>query len=82
RRTKSHDLCKRCGQRAFHKQHKRCGSCGYPAAKMRSYGWSVKAKRRRTTGSGRMRYMKTVYSRFNTGFKSVSPHNSRLWVDV
>ena len=31
--------------------------------------WSVKAIRRKTTGSGRMRYMKTVQRRFNNGFR-------------
>jgi large subunit ribosomal protein L37e len=35
-----------------------CASCGYPAAKIRSYNWSVKAKRRKTTGTGRMSYLK------------------------
>ncbi|KAG9033829.1 60S ribosomal protein L37A [Tulasnella sp. JGI-2019a] len=69
RRVKSHDLCKRCGNRAFHKQHKQCASCGYPKAKIRSYGWSVKAKRRRTTGTGRMRYLKEVPARFKGGFR-------------
>ncbi|SGZ21243.1 BQ5605_C021g09346 [Microbotryum silenes-dioicae] len=36
RHTKTHTLCRRCGRRAFHKQHKSCASCGYPAAKIRS----------------------------------------------
>ncbi|KAG8924018.1 60S ribosomal protein L37 [Tulasnella sp. 408] len=48
---------------------------------MRSYGWSVKAKRRRTTGTGRMRYLKTVNRRFNTGFKedgvAIKPRKKR-----
>jgi ribosomal protein L37E len=26
-----------------------CAQCGYPAAKMRSYNWGLKAKRRMTT---------------------------------
>jgi hypothetical protein len=37
-----------------------CSACGYPAAKIRSYNWGQKAKRRKTTGTGRMRYLKTV----------------------
>lgn len=31
--------------------------------------WSEKAKRRRTTGTGRMRYLKTVHRRFLNGFQ-------------
>lgn len=56
-----------------------CASCGYPSAKMRHYEWGQKAKRRHTTGTGRMRYLKvrfyllyrcTVYSshHFHTRF--------------
>ena len=32
----THSLCRRCGRRSMHKQHKTCASCGYPAAKLRS----------------------------------------------
>ena len=28
--------------RRFHIQKKKCASCGYPAAKMRKYNWSVR----------------------------------------
>lgn len=35
-----------------------CASCGFPAAKTRSFEWGQKAKRRHTTGTGRMSYMK------------------------
>ncbi|BGO92616.1 hypothetical protein NBRC10512_008163 [Rhodotorula toruloides] len=69
RHTKSHTLCRRCGRRSFHKQHKSCASCGYPAAKLRSYEWGQKAKRRHTTGTGRMRYLKGVSRRFKNGFR-------------
>jgi large subunit ribosomal protein L37e len=31
--------------------------------------WSEKAKRRHTTGTGRMRYLKLVHRRFLNGFK-------------
>ncbi|KAF7234936.1 60S ribosomal protein L37 [Varanus komodoensis] len=31
--------------------------------------WSAKAKRRNTTGTGRMRYLKKVYRRFRNGFR-------------
>ena len=46
-----------------------CGQCGYPSAKLRSYEWGQKAKRRKTTGTGRMRYLKTVSRRFKNGFR-------------
>ena len=38
---------------------------------MRSYEWGQKAKRRKTTGTGRMRYLKTVSRRFKNGFRYV-----------
>ncbi|KAL6306224.1 ribosomal protein L37e-domain-containing protein, partial [Sparassis latifolia] len=76
RHTKSHTLCRRCGNRAFHKQHKECAQCGYPRAKLRSYEWGQKAKRRKTTGTGRMRYLKTVSRRFKNGFRCVPPSPS------
>ncbi|KAL1945022.1 hypothetical protein VTO73DRAFT_2642 [Trametes versicolor] len=71
RHTKSHTLCRRCGNRAFHKQHKECAQCGYPSAKLRSFEWGQKAKRRKTTGTGRMRYLKEVSRRFKNGFRCV-----------
>ncbi|PPR06067.1 hypothetical protein CVT24_004225 [Panaeolus cyanescens] len=46
-----------------------CASCGYPSAKIRSYEWGQKAKRRKTTGTGRMRYLKDVSRRFKNGFR-------------
>ena len=46
-----------------------CSACGYPGAKTRKYGWSVKAIRRKTTGTGRMRHMSTVHRRFRNGFR-------------
>jgi large subunit ribosomal protein L37e len=67
--NKSHSLCRRCGQRSFHNQKKTCAQCGYPAAKMRSFEWGQKAKRRMTTGTGRMRYLKTLSRRFKNGFR-------------
>jgi large subunit ribosomal protein L37e len=70
RHKKSHGLCPRCGKRSFHLQKKRCAACGYPAAKIRSYEWSKKAKRRRAPGTGRMKYLKTRPRRFKNGFRS------------
>ncbi|KAG0060980.1 60S ribosomal protein L37A, partial [Linnemannia elongata] len=68
RHTKSHTLCRRCGRRSFHNQKKTCAQCGYPAAKLRSYNWSEKATRRKTTGTGRMRHLSDVNRRFKNGF--------------
>ena len=36
---------------------------------MRSYNHQAKAIRRRTTGTGRMRYLKTLPRRFKNGFR-------------
>ncbi|EIF49404.1 60s ribosomal protein l37 [Brettanomyces bruxellensis AWRI1499] len=49
---------------------KTCASCGYPASKMRRYNWAAKAKRRRTTGTGRMSYLKYVSRKFKNHFQS------------
>jgi len=69
RHNKSHTTCRRCGKVSFHIQKKRCSSCAYPAAKRRSFNWGAKAQGRRTTGTGRMRYMKTLTRRFKNGFR-------------
>ncbi|KAL0441534.1 UNVERIFIED_CONTAM: 60S ribosomal protein L37-1 [Sesamum radiatum] len=69
RRNKTHTLCVRCGRRSFHLQKSRCAACTYPAARKRTYNWSVKAIRRKTTGTGRMRYLRHVPCRFKTNFR-------------
>ncbi|KAL0837504.1 hypothetical protein Bca101_089394 [Brassica carinata] len=83
RRNKSHTLCVRCGRRSFHIQKSRCSACAYPAARKRTlfpdaldihfvfnnHNWSVKAIRRKTAGTGRMRYLKNVPRRFKTCFR-------------
>ena len=69
RTSKSHTTCRRCGRRSFHIQKGVCSSCGYPAKKMRRYNWGAKAKRRRTDGTGRMKYLKTMSRRFKNGFR-------------
>ncbi|KAK6941519.1 Ribosomal protein L37e [Dillenia turbinata] len=69
RRNKTHTLCIRCGRRSFHLQKSRCGACGYPSARIRKYNWSVKAIRRKTTGTGRMRYLRHVPVRFKSNFR-------------
>uniref|UniRef100_A0A8C5TQT7 Large ribosomal subunit protein eL37 n=1 Tax=Malurus cyaneus samueli TaxID=2593467 RepID=A0A8C5TQT7_9PASS len=65
----SHTLCRRCGSKAYHLQKSTCGKCGYPAKRKRNYNWSAKAKRRNTTGTGRMRHLKRVYRRFRNRFR-------------
>ncbi|KAJ6264166.1 60S ribosomal protein L37A [Drechslerella dactyloides] len=77
RHNKSHTMCRRCGRRSLHVQKHTCSSCGYPAAKTRKYNWSEKAKRRKTTGTGRMRYLKGVSRRFKNGFQTGAPANAR-----
>ncbi|XP_028404559.1 probable 60S ribosomal protein L37-A [Dendronephthya gigantea] len=69
RHNKSHTLCVRCGRSSFHIQKKRCSQCAYPKQRMRKYNWSVKAQRRRTTGTGRMKHLKIVQRRFKNGFR-------------
>ncbi|KAI6690036.1 hypothetical protein NL676_026864 [Syzygium grande] len=68
RRNKTHTLCVRCGRRSFHLQKSRCGACGFPSARKRKYNWSVKAIRRKTTGTGRMKYLRHLPRRFKSGF--------------
>ncbi|KAG7481429.1 hypothetical protein MATL_G00066710 [Megalops atlanticus] len=69
RRNKTHTLCRRCGSKAYHLQKSTCGKCGYPSKRKRKYNWSAKAKRRSTTGTGRMRHLKVVFRRFRNGFR-------------
>ena len=78
RHNKSHTLCSRCGRRSLHIQKKTCASCGYPAAKTRSFNWGAKAKRRKTTGTGRMQYLKHISRRFKNGFQTGSPKASSV----
>ena len=57
-----------------------CAQCGYPSAKLRSYNWGLKAKRRKTTGTGRMQYLKHVSRRFKNNFRCVFPFLSLLFL--
>ncbi|KAH6877957.1 ribosomal protein L37e-domain-containing protein [Alternaria rosae] len=77
RHNKTHTLCRRCGQRSLHIQKHTCASCGYPAAKTRKFNWGEKAKRRKTTGTGRMRYLKTVNRKFSNGFQTGTPKGAK-----
>merc|ERR1711893_116098 len=69
RHNKTHTLCRRCGRSSYHIQKKTCAQCGYPSKRLRSYNWSEKAKRRKTTGTGRMKHLKKVNRRFRNGFR-------------
>ena len=69
RHNKTHTLCRRCGRSSYHIQKKLCSACGYPNASVRKYNWSVKAKRRKTTGTGRMKHLKNVFRRARNGFR-------------
>lgn len=42
RHTKVHCECRRCGDKSYHIQNKRCSSCGFPDKKMRRYNWAEK----------------------------------------
>mmetsp|Transcript_5199 Transcript_5199/g.7518 ORF Transcript_5199/g.7518 Transcript_5199/m.7518 type:complete len:88 (+) Transcript_5199:156-419(+) len=68
RHNKSHTTCRRCGKVSYHIQKKTCSSCGYPASKIRN-PTNIKTRGRRTIGTGRMRYMKTMTRRFKNGFR-------------
>ncbi|KAB0377983.1 hypothetical protein FD755_009561 [Muntiacus reevesi] len=76
-RNKMHALCPCCGSKACHLQKSACGKCGCPAKPKRKYSWSDKAKRRNTTGPGRMQHLKSVYSRFRHGFREEQHLNPR-----
>jgi len=39
RHNKTHTLCRRCGRSSYHIQKHKCSSCGYPAARKRTYQW-------------------------------------------
>ena len=67
--NKTHTACRRCGKTSFHRQKKSCSSCAYPQAKIRHFEWAQKAKRRRTTGTGRMRSLKDMPRKFKNGFR-------------
>ncbi|GFT27470.1 probable 60S ribosomal protein L37-A [Nephila pilipes] len=69
RHNKSHTLCRRCGRSSYHIQKSRCAQCGYPKQRLRHYNWSVKGKRRKTTGTGRLRHLKVVWIKFKNGFR-------------
>mmetsp|Transcript_30469 Transcript_30469/g.35202 ORF Transcript_30469/g.35202 Transcript_30469/m.35202 type:complete len:85 (+) Transcript_30469:33-287(+) len=70
RHGRTHILCRRCGRNAYHVQWERCAACAYPRSSRRRFNWSVKAIKRRRTGTGRCRYLKEVNRRIKNHFKT------------
>merc|ERR1719352_1509159 len=78
--THSHMISRFTGRSNFHKQNKKdAQSGGGVHAKKRRYNWSVKAKRRNTTGTGRCRYVKHVNRKEKNGYPPAArlPRRSR-----
>ena len=44
---------------------------------MKAVNWSEKGMRRKTTGTGRMQYLKNVARRFKNGFQTGQPKGAR-----
>ncbi|KAI4835390.1 hypothetical protein E4T44_08600, partial [Aureobasidium sp. EXF-8845] len=63
--------------RSLHVQKHTCSNCGYPSASIRKYNWGEKAKRRKTTGTGRMRTLKLVSRKFSNGFRTGTPKGAK-----
>lgn len=57
---------------SYHKQNHTCAACGYPAARTRKYGWATKTQQRKGTGTGRMRYLKTIPRVFKNQIKGLA----------
>lgn len=57
---------------SYHLQKKTCAGCGYPATRLRKYGWSLKTQQRKGTGTGRMRYLKTIPRIFKNKIKNAA----------
>lgn len=46
-RGKTHIMCRRCGNRSYHKKRKTCAHCGFGRTKkMNSYKWNSKTVQR------------------------------------
>eukprot|EP01016_Furgasonia_blochmanni_P003121 TRINITY_DN1121_c0_g1_i5.p2 TRINITY_DN1121_c0_g1~~TRINITY_DN1121_c0_g1_i5.p2 ORF type:complete len:154 (-),score=47.13 TRINITY_DN1121_c0_g1_i5:344-805(-) len=78
RHTTVHTLCRRCGKVSFHIQRKRCASCAYPAARTRIYGMTQKESRRKSVGTGRMRYLRHIPRLAKNGFRSGTTPKPRV----
>ena len=64
---------------SYHKQHRTCAACGYPSSTIRKCmnliyidNWSRKVQQRKGTGTGRMRYLKTIPRVFKNQIKNIN----------
>ena len=81
RHLKAHTFCRRCGRRAFHRQKKECGACGFPRTTMRRYdGVYRKVRGRKGQGTGRMKYLKDVPRKFRNGLRNENVYRKALAV--
>ena len=69
RHTKVHNECRRCGNKTYHIQKRRCGHCAYPNPRTRSYNWALKTRQREGQGFGRMKHMRLVQRQAKNGFR-------------
>ena len=66
----SHCISRYTGRSNFHKQKRKdAQSGGGFHTKKRRYNWSTKAKRRNTTGTGRMRSLRHTARREKNGYR-------------
>ncbi|TKA26007.1 hypothetical protein B0A50_05519 [Salinomyces thailandicus] len=75
--ARSVQTLRKTGSRSLHVQKKTCANCGYPSASIRKFNWGEKAKRRKTTGTGRMRTLKGVPRKFKNGFRVGTPKGAK-----
>merc|ERR1712222_317822 len=69
--THSHMISRFTGRSNFHKQKRKdAQSAGGFHAKKRRYNWSVKAKRRNTTGTGRCRHLRHTARKEKNGYRT------------
>ena len=79
RHLKAHTFCRRCGRRAFHRQKKECGACGFPRTTMRRYdGVYGKVRGRKGQGTGRMKYLKDIPRKFRNNFRCENVYKKAL----
>ena len=69
RHTRVHTMCRRCGNKTYHIQNKRCAHCGFPDAKLRKYNWSTKTAQRQGPGFGKAKHLREVSRRAKNGFR-------------
>jgi large subunit ribosomal protein L37e len=69
RHTKVHVECRRCGNKSYHIQNKRCSGCGFPDKKLRKYNWAEKTTQRKGEGNGRMAHKKLTIRKSKNGFR-------------